>query len=555
MIWRIVFGCFCLSLFLAATPLIAQVITVDITDGDLIDVDPGTATVEDLPGPDGHISFSEAMIASNNTPGLQTIGFAIPTSEWTYLSSFYPGRAVIHGLSGASNANSPVVIDGTTQTAFTGDTNPYGHEVVILWGGSLYFPADNCRISGLDQTSLYIEGSNAIVTNNSVMGINLYGGNGARIFGNTGGGYVQIDQSSHNIVTGNTLDRVRVLGAMAAGNPAMDNQIGGPKLADRNFIMGKGIRNSQGIPGGFAVQIFEAIGTIVENNWIGTTPNGLAQGNPYTTIGVWLNSENYFTVIRNNRIAGIRALAVPLLGPSYFVGTAIQIDGTGSGVSITGNKIGLDTNNEPTLGGVTGISMLNYYLGPVQDVTIGGISLRSRSSNEIAGNLGAGVSIGNSYSGVTISGNSLHDNGGLGIDLIDAGFITGVSPNDLLDTDSGANGLQNYPVVASAELQPKNYDGRRTRVVGSLNSNPFSAFVIEFFGSPECDISGYGEASTYLGSYTVTTNSSGNATFKVTLPANALIAEGWVVTATATNSKSGSTSEFSACVEVSIPGL
>ncbi len=46
---------------------------------------PDTATVADLPGPDGHISFGEAMIASNNTPGRQTIGFAIPTSEWTHL--------------------------------------------------------------------------------------------------------------------------------------------------------------------------------------------------------------------------------------------------------------------------------------------------------------------------------------------------------------------------------------------------------------------------------------------------------------------------------------
>ncbi len=87
-----------LSMMLATGLVSAQVITVDISDAGIIDIDPQTATVADLPGPDGHISLSEALIASNNTPGKQTIGFAIPTSEWTYIPWFYPGRAVIHGI-------------------------------------------------------------------------------------------------------------------------------------------------------------------------------------------------------------------------------------------------------------------------------------------------------------------------------------------------------------------------------------------------------------------------------------------------------------------------
>ncbi len=275
----------------------------------------------------------------------------------------------------------PVTIDGTTQTAFTGDTNPDGNEVVIATGGGLYVPADNCKITGLDQTNVWIEGSDCIVSNNSTMGIDFYGGfggSGAVVTGNTGGGYVQIDQSSNNVVTGNTFDRVRVLGAMAIGNPSINNRIGGPKLSDRNFILGRGTLNTQGIPSGFAVQVFESIGTVIENNWIGTTPDGLSQGHPYTTIGVYLESENYQTVIRNNRIAGILSIAVPPHAPSYFVGTGIQVGGTGSGVSIVGNKIGLNANNEPVLGSVTGISLLNYYLGPVQNVTIGGAEFTSR---------------------------------------------------------------------------------------------------------------------------------------------------------------------------------
>lgn len=539
----------------------AQIITVDITDGDLIDIDPDTATVADLPGPDGHISFSEAMIASNNTSGKQTIGFAIPTSEWTYLPWYYPGRAVITGQMLYGNAYSPVTIDGTTQTAFTGDTNPEGHEVVILRNGGLYIPADDCKITGLDQSPVWIEGSNCIVANNSKMGINFYGGSGATVTGNTGGGYVQINQSSNNVVTGNIFDRVRVLGAMAIGKPSVNNRIGGPNLSDRNFIRGFGTLNSQGIPFGFAVQVFESIGSVIENNWIGTTQDGLSQGHPYTTTGVYLESENYQTVIRNNRIAGILSIAVPPHGPSYFVGTGIQVGGTGSGVSIVGNKIGLNANNEPVLGSVTGISLLNYYLGPVQNVTIGGASSqapfggpRTEFGNEIAGQLDTGIIVSNSLFGVAIRRNSLYDNGGLGIDLIDAGFLPGVTANDPNDVDSGANGLQNFPVIGSATLLPPGKGGRRTSVVGTLNSNPSTSFAVEFFASPACDASGFGEGRYYLGAAKVFSDSSGNAAFALTLPANSVIADGWVVTSTATNALTGSTSEFSACVTVTPAG-
>ncbi len=559
MFFKMFAGFFGLSMILVAGPVSAQVITVDISDAGLVDIDPQTATVAELPGPDGHISLSEALIASNNTTGKQTIGFAIPTSEWTYIPWFYPGRAVIHGIL-SEGAYSPVAIDGTTQTAFTGNTNPYGYEVVIATGGGLYIPAVDCKITGLDQTNVWIEGSNCIVANNSMMGINFYGGfggSGATVTGNTGGGFVQIDQSNNNVVTGNTFDRVRVLGAMAVGNPSINNRIGGPKLSDRNFILGRGTLNTQGIPGGFAVQVFESIGTVIENNWIGTTPDGLSQGHPYTTIGVYLESENYQTVIRNNRIAGILSIAVPPHAPSYFVGTAIQVGGTGSGVSIVGNKIGLNANNEPVLGSVTGISLLNYYRGPARDVTIGGVSSQAaiggqstQLGNEIAGQLDTGINVSNSLSGVAIRRNSLYDNGGLGIDLIDAGFLPGVTANDPLDADSGANGLQNFPVIGSATLLAPSKGGRRTSVVGSLNSNPSTSFAIEFFASPVCDSSGYGEGRYYLGAAKVFTDASGNAAFALTLPANSVIAEGWVVTSTTTNALTGSTSEFSACVNV-----
>ena len=47
----------------------------------------------------------------------------------------------------------------------------------------------------------------------------------------------------------------------------------------------------------------------------------------------------------------------------------------------------------------------------------------------------------------------------------------------------------------------------------------------------------------FLGATAVTTNASGNASFDVTLPAS--VAAGWVLSATATNTATGATSEFS----------
>ncbi len=393
------------------------------------------------------------------------------------------------------------------------------------------------------------EGSNCIVENNSVIGIDIYGGTGSAGTGsgtlvrnNTGGGFVKIDQASNTIVVGNTFQRVRVLGYIASGHPASNNRIGGPTLSERNYIIGQGTLNSQGIPGGFAVQLFNAIGTVIENNWIGTTPDGLSKGHLYTTSGIYFDTENYDTVIRNNRIAGIDAIAVPPHGPAYHTGTAIQLWGSGSGVTIVGNKIGLNANDEPVLGSVTGIASVHYsYPNGMSNVVIGGPG--PGEGNEIAGHLGVGVSIANTYQGVRISSNSIHDNGGLGIDLVSTTFDYGLTPNDLLDADAGGNGLQNFPEVTSAVG-----DGTSTTIQGTLHSLPNQAFTLEFFASPTCDPSGHGEGSVYLGATSESTDGAGDASFSATVPAGA--PPGSFITTTATRAATGSTSEFSACVSL-----
>ncbi|MCL4266832.1 MAG: CSLREA domain-containing protein [Anaerolineae bacterium] len=160
------------------------------------------------------------------------------------------------------------------------------------------------------------------------------------------------------------------------------------------------------------------------------------------------------------------------------------------------------------------------------------------SGNEVAFNGGDGIRI-LAGTGNQLSGNNIHDNGGLAIDLGGDGRTV----NDPDDPDSGANSLQNYPQLFTAVPLTDSL-----RVDGRLDSTPLTAFTLEFFATPTCDLSG--GSQTFLGTTQATTDALGNVYFQVagltTAPLNSF------VTATATD-PDGNTSELSDCVVVS-PG-
>lgn len=515
----------------------AQTIFVD-TAADVVDFT-GAQEASDLPGPDGVISFAEAALASDHTIGVQTIGFHVPPSEWTE-PWLLPGRAVLKTFAGF-HLHDTVVLDARTQTAFTGDTNPDGGGEVVV-ASEIHF--ENSRDSvavGFDHTTFHVTGGfGNVLQGNTECGFELFDSASNRIGGaNPGEGntglYVVLDRASSNIVAGNTLGRVSVIGRHGMRPPAAGNRIGGPNPGEGNVITGYGTWTSDGWPSGYAVQVFDAQDTHIEHNQIGMSPDGLHQGHLATTIGIYVDGENHGTVIRGNRIAGILGRRMGVY--PGLVGTAIQLYGTGSGVVIAGNTLGLDAHGVARLGSVTGIKTVDYYLGPIQDVVVGGVS--PGDGNEIAGQLGAGICIASSYAGVRIAGNSIHDNGGLGIDLLAAGAVAGVTPNDALDADSGANGLQNFPVL--------HFAGRSTgtlRVAGELESQPSSSFTLEFFASSVANASGCGEGQQVLGSLQLATDANGVAHFEWKLDAE--VAAGAFVSATATDDASGSTSEFAA---------
>lgn len=503
------------------------------TSSDPIDVDSYTATISDLPGPDGLVSFSEAVIATNNTPGKDTIAFAIPQDEWIFQSQF-PGCAVINSsYTYYWRANDTVVVDGRTQTNFTGDTNPDGAEVV-LYSDIFYLNAPGSEVYGLHDGEIYFSESNNIAMyNTGGIHITIFGGIGTHVEANKCG-TIKIDRSDENVVIGNTMQRVRVLG-FSETSLVYDNQIGGPGENERNYITGYGTVDGEGMPGGSTIQLFATANTIIENNWIGTTEDGMAQGNLYSTQGIGFESYNENTIIRNNRIAGILGHGQGPHHAGELYGRAILVAGSGSGVTIENNTIGLNALDEPVLGSVTGIDVGNDAASTVTDITI--------QNNVIAGHLFNGVTIGHDVSQARLSGNQIYDNNELGIDLVPTDYGYGVTPNDNLDADTGGNGLQNFPVITDAYIS----NGTLT-VTGTLHSTPSSQFTLEFFTSPELDSSGYGEGQYYLGATTVTTDGNGNADFLVNFTQNFQL--NWYATATATLEPLGATSEFSAGVQI-----
>jgi len=211
-----------------------------------------------------------------------------------------------------------------------------------------------------------------------------------------------------------------------------------------------------------------------------------------------------------------------------FAGDGIQITNYGGNI-ILGNYIGVDVMGESPEGNSgNGIEIINGS----SNNKIGGVNFGE--GNLISGNNGAGISIlSNGATGNLITSNSIYSNGGLGIDL----GGNGVTSNDSGDSDTGPNSLQNYPVLGSVISSTGS-----VTISGTLNSGTSKAYNLQFFASKLADGSGYGEGQNYLGSNTVTTNGSGNATFNVTFSITS--SSGSVITATATDPL-GNTSEFS----------
>jgi len=521
-------------------------------------------------------SLRQAILDSDNNP---------PPQNMTNLIQFNIPGSGVHTITLTSpqalEIDQPVIIDGYTQPGASANTLAIGDNAVLLiridggttspifflcdpigCGGSGY-SSDNSMIKGLcivQQSGggpmLAIRSNNDFVIGNflgvDTDGVTLGGFStpldiSMNVSGTTIGGTspaarnvmaISIGQTLLQIDGGNTLVQGNYLGVNAAGTAALglaDNgvvvelgsgtTVGGSASGTRNVINARvrGVQVGAGPP---------ISNTTVQGNLIGTDATGTVAFHTLDT-GIVLATSS------NTTIGGSAPDAGNVVSGSGSQGIVIIPGSSPTGMVIQGNKIGTDITGTMPLGnGGCGILLFSFSGGGM----IGGTN--SGEGNIIAFNGANGVSISSATTGWAILGNSIHDNTGLGITF--TGSCSGIpmpTLNDHCDTDTGANDLQNYPVITSAS-----FSGGNVTLSGTLDSVPNTGFRLEFFSNTEGDPSGFGEGQTFLGSTIVTTDGNCSASFgplSFPVPSGQLL-----VTATATILDAGGnpieTSEFSA---------
>jgi CSLREA domain-containing protein len=274
----------------------------------------------------------------------------------------------------------------------------------------------------------------------------------------------------------------------------------------------------------FGIDIDGADNNTIEGNFVGITPGGKDMGN-----GSGLSIRN----ASGNTVGGKFPRARNIIsgnGPGSFGSTGVSIS-FGTGNRVMGNYIGTTKSGTGNLGNTnSGVFVLGSGNIIGDNDTSDGLT---NAANIIAFNGFDGVDVsGNTSTGNSILSNSIFSNGGLGINLGN----DGVTPNDPGDADTGANNLQNFPVLSSAKT------GRRaTTIKGTLESTQNGTFSIQFFSSPK---STNEEGKKFIGQKTATTDAGGQASF--TFKPEKKVKAGMFVTSTATNDATGDTSEFSA---------
>jgi trimeric autotransporter adhesin len=304
-----------------------------------------------------------------------------------------------------------------------------------------------------------------------------------------------------------------------------ESTIGGDTVAARNIISANSFR---------AVSMNRVADNDVTGNYIGVDVTGSADlGNGVYGNYIGTNAAGDAAVPNGG---GVHLLAGPGLNSNTIGGSAagernVISGNTGWGVVLSGNS-NYGANN--VAGNYIGTkSGGGHALGNGG----GGVRLASGArddsveANRIAFNGGPGVLIdgtpdtnGFVASGDSILGNSMFNNGGLGIDLI-----------------NGGNDDQAAPAITSVTT-----NGGSTTIDGTLDSTASTTFRIELFSSPNCDPSGAGEDKTFLGFTDATTDGAGHATFSSSVAA---LPAGQAVTATATSAATDDTSEFSSCFQ------
>ena len=430
-----------------------------------------------------------AFDRANSSPPLSTtIIFQIPTSDPGFDGKVFTIKPTWGLFALAANTT----VDGTSQSAFTGNTNPAGPEIVIsgsalqsgLVAPGLTLPESNCTIRGL--------------------AINRFTGPGIKISGSAAlgnliaGCYIGTDATGETKVP-NNLSGIEISGG------AKTNVIGGLPQ-DRNIIAGN-------TGPGVLISGVGSNGNLITGNLIGLGASGTsALGNALYGIQISDGAQN-------NTVGGTEAHNRNFISANASYGIVISGTGTNDN-AVAGNTVGANTAYGAAGNGATGVAILNGAQGNA----VGGIG--STAGNIIRSNGQDGVAIAQALSFEnSLNQNSIFNNTGRGVALYD-----------------NANNQQAFPTLNSAVLGgATNPSG--VSISGVLNSMPNTTYRIEFFSNSVGDPSGHGEGEFFIGSTNVLTNSVGGVAFTASL--TAAVPAGQIVTSKVMD-PIGNTSEYSA---------
>ena len=512
-----------------------------------------TNTLDD--GSPGSLPWAINLANSDPSSDPVTIDFDIPGTGPFVIQPTTPLPAITHS----------VIINGYSQPGASANTNTFGQGdnavILIDINGSsvsnsdgLDIEASNSVIEGLainqfSNDAIHLESAGGDVVEGNFLGTDPTGENSE---GNNVGVYIDnvgantiggLTPAALNVLSGNNSEGITINGSNATGNLIAGNYIGTDATGTNRLPNGMGLEfqnNSWGNTVGGSVS---GAGNLISgNNGDATKIDGgcyniVIQGNLIGTDAAGTSGlVNYGNGVdingNNNTIGGTTPGSGNVLSDNSGDGIVLVFSSASDNL-MEGNLIGTDiTGTQPLGNGNEGIDLFFS----ASDNTIGGTV--AGAGNTIDFNQNQGVAVGSGTGddcvGDAILSNSIFDNGKIGIDLGSQGVPLLNSPGS---PHTGANLLQSFPVLNEAVA----FTGLSTVIVGSLNSDPSSTFTLQFFASPTADPSGFGQGQTLIGTTTVTTDSSGNASFEVSFPV--AVTAGYAISATATDS-SGDTSEF-----------
>lgn len=493
----------------------------------------------------------------NNIIEGNIIGSDPGVSQWLSANSsvlIYPDCS--NNLIGGTTPQARNIILGATQLLYAGGNVMQGNFIGTNLNGTATVTGIDPRFGTLLESSVGLSSPGNLLGGTVAGARNIIAGRVGMTDGLAGPGTPAYPHRVYsNLVQGNYIGTdvtgTKVLGGDVKIQDSPDNTIGGTTPAARNIISGS---QRSGI---LVLSTDDTSGgTLIQGNYIGTDKTGqVGLGNNLAGV-----SPQEVDPFRPGRGGVCIFIVAPLFeitrtGENFTIGGSLPearnvisaslthgvvITGTPSktigriGVTVQGNAIGTDASGMNPLG------------NKADGIFIGSRAFQCKIDNNIiAFNEHNGVNIPEpsndlAATKIALSNNLVYSNQSLGINL----GAEGVTQNDSMDSDAGANESQNYPQLNDASLSA----GALT-INGALNSTPESTFTLQFYmGNNHADHQLTGNAPVLLLERQVTTDKDGNASFAFTLALPGSPADGWI-NATAT-SAAGNTSEFSDCIKI-----